>query len=185
MASDYLSKNMKVAIIVYSSESSQQIANVLKYLNVPYHLYLIDDDGSQDYDITHIILSGGPEHVYDKNSAKIPNWVMLSSLPVLGICYGAQLIAYSFGGSVTKLKTPELKVMVNITEVIHGQFNRKNVYMNRYDTVTVVPNNFKIIGVGPQNDIVNFTDFSRWHGIQYHPEKSGHEDYDVFRRFLK
>ena len=67
----------------------------------------IDPNFFTDRNIKGFILSGGPNSVYDENAPKLPSWILEKNLPILGICYGMQLIANLFEGSVEKAKYRE------------------------------------------------------------------------------
>jgi GMP synthase (glutamine-hydrolysing) len=132
---------------------------------------------------THIILSGGPKHVYDQNHYSMPQWVLDSDCPVLGICYGMQLIAKTFGGNVIRMPEKE-EGPVEVTEIINGVQSGHIRWMNRYDRVISVPGNFDITGVTDRDHIASFTDHRKWWAVQYHPESTKHGDITVLKRFL-
>lgn len=166
-----------VAIVMFGSESTRQIIFRLANLNIKYEIILPKDPEPKN--ITHIILSGSSIHVYDK--CEIPEWVIKSDKPVLGICYGMQAIAKTFGGTVIKMDQEE-KGPVYVSEIIDGVQTKYLRWMNHLDQVTKL-SIFDITGVS-EKGIVAFTDHKKWWGIQYHPENQKYCDLDVFRRFL-
>jgi GMP synthase (glutamine-hydrolysing) len=183
-----LSKMTVVALVVYGSKSATRISQVLDELNIHHYLVLPDEIPTIAY--THIILSGGPDHVYIKDE-HLPEWVINSSVPVLGICYGMQLIAYHFGGTVKAMASKE-KGYYNVCEIV--TINRsisqstKRRWMNRLDEVQTVPPQFHVTGINADDGIVAFTDHRKYWAVQYHPEhceKGVSADTSVFTRFLE
>jgi len=180
--------NVNVVVVAFGMKSTNKIARILNILNVRYRV--ICPGNIPTYEYTHIILSGGPKHVYESDYYRMPEWVKESSKPVLGICYGMQLIAHEFGGTVIRMKEKE-EGAVDVTEIIKS--NDYNIpiqetqarWMNRYDRVVFVPNIFDITGVTDKNHIASFTDHKKWWAVQYHPESRKHGDIKVFKRFLK
>ena len=170
-----------VALIVFGNDSSKLIGRLLKRLKIEYMLLFPHE--KPKILPTHIILSGGPGHVYDSNHLSIPEWILECNIPVLGICYGMQLIAHTFGGVVIKMNEKE-EGLIDVTEIIDNHQITNARWMNRYDQVLYLPNKFTITGVTNKNHIASFTDFKRWWAIQYHPESIKHGDPSVIRRFL-
>jgi GMP synthase (glutamine-hydrolysing) len=177
----YHRKKIVVAVVNFGDKSTKGISETLEELGIS-HIIVAPQEIPFWY--THIILSGGPKHVYASNYYKLPQWVIESKVPVLGICYGMQLIACSLGGNVVKMDTLEYGVKL-VTEMIDGMIVTKNRWMNRNDRVCTVPRNFRIIGVTTNNKhIAVITDNKKWWGTQYHPEAEGYRDYKLFMRFL-
>ena len=173
---------MYVIIINYGQLSTIQISHVLTKLNIKHKCLLPHEKPYKN--VTHIILSGGDHHVYEKKSYKLPKWIIASDKPVLGICYGMQLIASHFKGKVQKMKQPE-KGLVEVIEMVNDDIIKKKCWMNRLDHVTHLPLKFNIIGITYNNDIAAFTDHYKWWAIQYHPESSHATHEDVFIDFFK
>lgn len=177
--------NLFVIVINYGNTSSCKISNILNQLNINHLLY--DPGVMPTYQelnkLTHIILSGGPKHVYD-NQDQLPDWVIEINRPVLAICYGMQLVAHHFGGKVIRNKKE--KGIVYVTEIINGKIISKPRWMNRYDNVIIVPPQFTIIGITNNNDIAVFTDYKKWYCFQYHPEVSFYNyiDKTIFYNFF-
>lgn len=170
-----------VALVAFGRTSAEKISCSLNTLKIDYRIILPDE--TPNFQPTHIILSGGPKHVYEPDHYYLPKWIIDSNVPVLGICYGMQLIAHTFGGTVIRMSQKE-EGPVEVTEIINNNQSTYIRWMNRYDQVTAIPNIFDITGVTHNNHIASFTDHIRWWAIQYHPESSKHGDLGVFRRFL-
>lgn len=170
-----------VALVMFGKMSSKRIGYILNILGVNYKIVLPNE--IPDFEPTHIILSGGPKHVYENDHYPMPKWVLETQCPVLGICYGMQIIAHTFGGIVNKMVEVE-HGPVEITEIIDKYQMTYVRWMNRNDRVFLVPNIFDITAVTNQNHIAAFTDYKKWWAVQYHPESYKHGDINVFRRFL-
>ena len=96
----------KILIIDFGSQVTKLIARRVRDLGVFSEILTIKDlNKIKDYkQIKGIILSGGPSTVTKKNYLSIPKRIFLKKIPILGICYGLQLIAKLFGGSIKSLK---------------------------------------------------------------------------------
>src|SRR5947209_423876 len=96
---------MKESIIVldYGSQYNQLICRRIRELGV--YSELLPHDVSKkkiaELNAKGVILSGGPASVYDKQAPKLPKWLFEQDLPILGICYGMQLLSKALGGAVT------------------------------------------------------------------------------------
>ena len=123
-----------------------------------------------------IIISGGPESVNAKNTLKVDSKILNSEIPILGICYGMQLMAKHFKGSVNTSKKREFgHAEVNIDKsklfknvVRHGKLN---VWMSHGDKVNKLPKGFKKTASSANSPIAAFENHSiRKYGLQFHPE---------------
>lgn len=175
-------KRPLVALISFGKDSTKRITRALTRLNVDYRIILPHEVPL--FQPTHIILTGGPKHVYEPDHYPMPQWILNCQTPVLGVCYGMQLIAHTFKGTVVKMDIAE-QGPVEVTEMINGQQVTNIRWMNRFDQVVSVPPNFTITGVTNRNHIASFTDYKKWWAIQYHPEASKHGDLNIFRRFFR
>lgn len=174
-----------VAIVVYGQESSQNLCRLLNGLQIKFKLILPNEIplwGSSGGP-SHIILTGGPAHVYDPLAPSIPSWVLQSKAPVLGICYGMELIAQTFGGIVAKMEKAETG-LVEVTEIIDGVQSTLSRWMNRMDQVLAAPPTFVVTGVTSEGHIAAITDQARCWGVQYHPESPCDPNKEVLKRFL-
>lgn len=171
-----------IAVVAFGKNSVDRICYILNRLNIEYRIVLPDE--IPNFAPTHIILSGGPKHVYEEDAYIMPQWVLNAQCPVLGICYGMQLIAHTFGGLVGRMKNKE-EGPIEVTEIINSIQTTNIRWMNRYDQVMSVPNIFNVTGVTNMDHIAAFTDNNKWWAVQYHPEGIKYKDVSVFRRFLK
>jgi GMP synthase (glutamine-hydrolysing) len=174
--------NIFVIIVAFDSYSATNISRVLHRKDVEHRIVFPHEIPKMGY--SHIILSGSKKHVYDSNSYKMPEWVLFSSCPVLGICYGMQLIAHTFGGSVIAMEEQE-KGPVAVTEMVDGICSTHLKWMNRVDRVVSLPSKFDVTGITDNEHIAAFTDHVKWFAVQYHPEQLNYLDLETFDRFLK
>lgn len=178
--------NILVALVAFGDQSTKAIACYLYRMGINYKVVLPHETPA--FQPTHIILSGSPKHVYEADHYPLPNWVINCECPVLGICYGMQLIAQTFGGTVIRMTQLE-KGPVEVTELsmnhnlVHQTMHIR--WMNHYDEVIVIPEGFNVTAVTHKNQIAAFTDNKKWWGVQYHPEARKHGDPRVFKNFLK
>ena len=96
----------KILIVDFGSQYSQLIARRIRemevYCEIVHHSQVLKQISEEKDFITGVILSGGPESVYEENSPAVEKELFFAGLPVLGICYGMQLITHLFGGKVKK-----------------------------------------------------------------------------------
>lgn len=173
-----------VAILVFGDISTRRITRVLTQLDVDYRLVLPRE--TPDFRPTHIILSGSTHHVYEPDHYIMPEWVRTSPCPVLGVCYGMQLIAHTFGGTIVRMCDRE-RGAIQVTELLNDPTVKEVIkprWMNHRDLVTSLPSQFQVTAVTSNNHIAAFTDYQKWWAVQYHPESKNHGDSSIFQRFL-
>ena len=168
-----------ILIIDYGSQYTQLIARRLRELNVfcivyPYHkisIRLIDK-----LKPSGIILSGGPNSVLDRDAPKLNNFILKLSIPILGICYGLQLICSHLGGKIHKSKSREYGyALISIfkkSSLLTGLKKNKNqVWMSHGDHVVKIPNEFEITSKSNNNLISSIENKkNKIFGLQFHPE---------------
>jgi GMP synthase (glutamine-hydrolysing) len=137
-----------------------------------------------------IILSGGPKSVYAQNAPSVDSRLFVAGVPVLGICYGQQLMATALGGEVARTGASEFGRTTLYAEpssvLLRDQPPSQTVWMSHRDTVVRAPEGFRVIASTPQTPAAAFEDPDRGlFGVQYHPEVS-HTPYgqDVLKAFL-
>ena len=177
--------NNKILVCIIEYGTTKKIEKILNELNIEY--FTINPYDNPKIKPTHIILSGGPDHVYEINHRPLPKWVIDIDSKVLGICYGMQLIAHTFGGIVSRMKEKE-EGLYNVYEYIPklDNDNTKIIkrWFNRFDNVYKVPDNFTILGYSEKNFIISITDNIKYWGVQYHPEINKAKDITLFTHFL-
>ncbi len=168
-----------ILIIDYGSQYTQLIARRLRELNVfcivyPYHkisIKIIDKIKPSG-----IILSGGPNSVLDRKAPKLNNFILKLSIPILGICYGLQLICSHLGGKIHKSKSREygyaLISIIKKSSLFAGLKKNKNqVWMSHGDHVVKIPNEFEITSKSNNNVISSIENKqNKIFGLQFHPE---------------
>lgn len=122
-----------------------------------------------------IILTGGPNSVYDEKSPKAPQWLYTLGIPVLGICYGMQATAYALGGSVVSCKKSEYgEIACKVDEsslLFDGLDKAQTVLMSHTDRVDLVPNGFRITASTALCTAAAIEDEERGvYCTQFHPE---------------
>ena len=121
-----------------------------------------------------IILSGGPRSVYLPDSPRVEKWIFDLGVPVLGICYGHQLIAYLFGGKVESGYREYGRTKIRIVKrdsLFDDWEDEETVWMSHSDAVVELPREFEILAVSENNVIAAFKHRELpIYGVQFHPE---------------
>jgi len=122
-----------------------------------------------------LILSGGPLSVYEKNAPKCNRKILDLNIPVLGLCYGHQLIAYICGGNVKPSKKKEFGVTYAIIDkplgVLKELGKREKVWMSHSDTVFALPKEFEVLAHTENSPVAAFKHKEKpVYGLQWHPE---------------
>ncbi|MDR0977365.1 MAG: glutamine-hydrolyzing GMP synthase [Prevotellaceae bacterium] len=172
----------KIIILDFGSQTTQLIGRRIRELNIyceilPYNKFPHDDDS-----IRGVILSGSPFSVYDAGAFKIDWQPLRGKYPILGICYGAQYMAYTAGGRVEPAGSREygrahLQQFDADNTLFHGVRTGTQVWMSHGDTITAVPDNFRAIAATDKVKIAAYQLEGEpvW-GVQFHPEVYHTED---------
>ena len=172
-----MKSNELILILDFGGQYNQLIARRVRECNVysevvPYDISL---EKIKEKNPKGIIFAGGPASVYSEDSPKCAEGIFELGIPVLGICYGMQLMSYTLGGKVTSPNTREYgETAVNIdnTSLLFEGFSDKNIFlMSHTDYVEEVPVGFKKIGFTPvcPNAAMENAE-KKLYGIQFHPE---------------
>ena len=164
-----------VVVLDFGSQYSQLIARRVREAGV-YSVLLPWDTDWEEVSRLHpkgVILSGGPASVYDREAPSLPAWVLSQDAPVLGICYGMQLIASALDGGVESAARREYgPATVELTQpspIFQGLPASLDVWMSHGDHVTRVPTGYIEIARSNNAPIAGMSDGRRF-GIQFHPE---------------
>ena len=188
-----MKKRLRVLVVDFGGQYAHLIARRCRELGVyseivePEHVLEELERG----DVGGVIFSGGPVSISDPNAPTIdPKPILERGIPILGICYGHQLIAHLLGGKVEKGLKGEYGIStltVNEEDLIfYGTPRQQEVWMSHKDQVTSLPKNFKILASTPYSQIAAYKCLdSPIYGLQFHPEVR-HTKYGkkILRNFL-
>jgi len=164
----------KVVIIDFGSQYTHLIARNIRRLNVYSEIMQPDITFKDIGDAKGIILSGGPDCVLSDKSPKIDIDVLNYGVPVLGICYGHQLISHMCGGKLEKGDVREYgfaKINMERNPLFEGLSNEEVVWMSHGDHVKDLPEGFVSIGRTETCDNAAIYDEEKnFFGLQFHPE---------------
>ena len=166
----------KIIILDFGSQTTQLIGRRIRELNtyceiVPYNKFPFDDNT-----VKGVILSGSPFSVNDATAFKPDISQIRGKYPVLGICYGAQYLAYTSGGKVEKSDSREygrahLTKIKSGVALFDGITEGTQVWMSHGDSITVVPENFEIVASTADVSAAAYkiAGEETW-AVQFHPE---------------
>jgi len=192
-----LSSNLsKILIIDFGSQFTQLIARRIREFGVFSEIIShkkIDSSKIITENIGGVILSGGPLNVYENDKFNFDKKILKLGVPVLGICFGHQVLSKELGGRVKKSKHREFG-LASITKVSNSTltknfFNKKNasnVWMSHADQVSKMPKKFKIIA-STKNSKLTIIENSKdnFYGVQFHPEVTHtHKGKVLLRNFI-
>lgn len=168
----------KIAVFDFGGQYAHLIARRVREYGFTAQIIAPEHSAHQlDRDINGIILSGGARSVYKKRAPTISQKILNSGLPVLGICYGHQLLAHLSGGTVKKGKSGEYGLarlgIVGSSELFRQLPENLKVWMNHRDAVTVLPKGF--VQLARTSSIPNAAfghQSKKLYGVQFHPEVS-------------
>lgn len=175
--------NETILILDFGSQYTQLIARRIRELNVysEIHPNNFPYEKIKEINPVGIILSGGPMSVYEDDSLTIDKRIFDLGVPVLGVCYGIQLIAKTFGGKVEPASDREYgKTVFNIKTnsiLFEGVSLNSTVWMSHGDIITEAPDNFKVTGYTDNSPIASFEYLDKKiFGLQFHPEVAHTEE---------
>lgn len=183
----------KILILDFGSQYNQLIARRVREIGVycevkPFSITL---EQIKAFDPIAVILSGGPSSVYDEKSPKIDKEVFSLGIPILGICYGAQLMAYTLGGKVVPADSNDTETSAQTSTGTNREYGRTDTYfdtnsslfgnisghsitwMSHGDIVQAIPEGFKATAHSDGCPFAAFEDASKnFYAVQFHPEVS-------------
>ena len=150
--------HQKIIILDFGSQTTQLIGRRVRELDtfceiLPYNKFPVGDES-----VIGVILSGSPFSVHDPEAFSVDLTQFVGRVPVLGICYGAQLISHTLGGRVEKADSREygrahLETVDTANPLFEGFEQHSQVWMSHGDTITALPDGFQVIG--STKDVVN------------------------------
>jgi GMP synthase (glutamine-hydrolysing) len=169
----------RILILDYGSQYTQLIARRVREAHVyceihPFHLGL---EAVRAFQPKGIILSGGPSSVYEKDAPLNPPELFRLGIPILGICYGMQLMTHLLGGKVAGSRKREFgrsELFIDDERDLFAGLNGGNaiqVWMSHGDRIEVPPGGFQVIAHSPNSPVaaIRHPDL-RLYGVQFHPE---------------
>ena len=165
----------QILILDFGSQYTQLIARRVRELNVYCEIHPYNHIPAITTSIKGVILSGSPCSVRDAGSPDV-DLTLFGNIPVLGVCYGAQLIAHKSGGSVLPSHMREYGRAKLTTVDHHNELLKEisldsQVWMSHADTIASIPEAFEIIASTPSVKVAAFKKKGeRLYGIQFHPE---------------
>ncbi len=171
----------KLLIIDFGSQVTQLIARRLRELNVYCEIHpfqKITENFLKDFSPRAIILSGGPASVIDEGSPRPPSAVFEMGVPVLGICYGQQVMMHCLGGKVERGHGTAEFGRAYVSQksslpLLDGWFSEgdEQVWMSHGDHVSAIAPGFEVFGTSPNAPFAITADQSReFYAVQFHPE---------------
>ena len=187
-----MKKNEVVLILDFGGQYNQLIARRVRECNVYSEVvpFDISIEKIKEKNPKGIIFTGGPASVFGEDSPRCDKEIFELGIPILGICYGMQLMTYILGGNVAKANKREYgttEVQIDNTSSLFQGFEEKNGFlMSHTDFVEVLPDGFKNIGHTSScpNAAMENAD-KKLYGIQFHPEVNNSiNGTQVIRNFL-
>lgn len=165
----------QITVLDAGGQYCHLIARKVRDLGVYAEVAASDTPATQLAGRKGIIISGGPASVYDSTSPTIDPAVLSARIPVLGICYGQQLMAHLLGGRVEKGEKGEYGFAsmdpIKTDSILAGVSGRQQVWMSHRDQVTMPPDGFEILASTPTCNVSAIADTARGlYAVQFHPE---------------
>ena len=171
-----MARTEKIVVLDFGGQYNQLIARRVRESGVYCEIlnYAVPIDQWRDASLKGVILTGGPNSVYAEGAPRLGNEIFELGVPVLGICYGMQLINYLCGGKVESAEVSEYGHTMLHTEdtaLFHSVGRETAVFMNHTDRVSVLPEGFTADASTANCPIAAFSDVTRGiYGVQFHPE---------------
>ncbi len=185
--------NSKILVLDFGSQTTQLIARRIRELGVYSEIRpcFVSLKEIKDFSPSGIIFSGGPSSVYDNSAPKVDPEIFKLNIPILGICYGAQLISYILGGTVERSEKREYGLayieILEENEIFKGlgKGNKYKVWMSHSDRIEKLPEGFYILAKTQHSPFAAIAHKKKIYGVQFHPEVVHTEiGKDVFKNFL-
>ena len=179
-----------IAVLDFGSQYSHLIVRRIRELAVYAELLPPETSAEKLAHYAAIVLSGGPQNLSESSALKADPPVYTLGIPVLGVCYGMQLMAHQLGGKVkagNKREYGPAGITISKSNLFVGLKHNQMTWMSHGDQVVKIPNGFKVTGKSGACPIVAIEDAERrLYGIQFHPEvKHTPSGMKVIENFLK
>lgn len=180
----------KVLILDFGSQFTQLIARRIREQNVYCEIQPFNKPIEWDDSLKGIIFSGGPSSVYAPDAPTLSIKELVGKVPILGICYGAQLISYQLGGKVENSASREFGRAKLLTKgkspLLNGIEDGSQIWMSHGDTITQLPTGFELVATTESIPTACFqNEADKVFALQFHPEVTHTlEGAAIFRNFL-
>ncbi|MBP3039346.1 glutamine-hydrolyzing GMP synthase [Bacillaceae bacterium Marseille-Q3522] len=185
-------KHEMIIVLDFGSQYNQLITRRIREIGVysELHPHTITAEEIKQKNVKGIIFSGGPNSVYDDNAYDCDKEIFTLGIPILGICYGMQLMTKYFSGKVERAKHREYGKAILQVEHANALFTdlptEQTVWMSHGDLVTEAPSGFSIDGTNPSCPIAAISnEAEKMYAVQFHPEVR-HSVYgnDILKNFV-
>lgn len=192
LANTDLSNFDKIIVLDFGSQYNQLITRRIREFGVYSELlsHKITAEEIKQINPKGIIFSGGPNSVYDDDAFRVDPEIYQLGIPILGICYGMQLMAYNLGGRIESADNREYgHADINVTDdqaaLFKGLPATQTVWMSHGDLVREVPAGFKTVATSANCPIASMADDDRkFYGVQFHAEvRNTQYGNDILRHF--
>ncbi|MSQ07740.1 MAG: glutamine-hydrolyzing GMP synthase [Dehalococcoidia bacterium] len=181
-----------ILILDFGSQYSRLIARRVREANVYCEIipHTAGPATLRSQNVMGIILSGGPASVYEAGAPQAPGWVFDAGVPVLGICYGMQLLAHQLGGKVAPGAAREYGfATINKQEgdnpLLSGLDSAVPVWMSHGDRIDIMPPGFRALAHSENSPVAVMGNGRGLYGIQFHPEVAHTpQGAEIIRNFL-
>lgn len=166
----------RIIVLDFGGQYNQLIARRVRDLHVYSEVlpFTTPLEKLKDPDILGLIFTGGPNSVYEPSSPHVDQGIFALGKPILGICYGAQLIAYQNGGKVESISEREYgrkQIRVVPSILFKGLDEEQEVFMSHGDQIVSLPSSFHVTSSSNTCPIASYEDEAKGlYGVQFHPE---------------
>lgn len=181
----------KILILDFGGQYKQLIARRVREANVycEVHDFEMTIEEIKDFNPKGIIFTGGPNSVYEEGSPQLNKEIFELGVPILGICYGCQLMMHSLGGEVIRAEREYGEAILNISKdskILNDVKETSTVWMSHTDRVEHLAPGFEIIGSTKDCKAAALHNEEKsFYGVQFHPEVLHSEDgFKIIKNFL-
>ena len=166
-----------IAVLDFGSQYTHLITRRIRELGVKAEIFEHDVDPKtlRENNVEGIILSGGPATVFEKDAPILNKDILKMGKPILGICYGHQLLAHLFGGEVKSSKSREYgEEIIEIRKngiLLNNLTKKEQVWFSHGDTVNKLPKGFEVLATTKSAPVAAYCNLNKnIFGVQFHPE---------------
>jgi len=165
----------KIAVLDFGGQYTHLIANRVRRLGVYSEIFPCDTPASALVEFKGCVLSGGPHSVLDEESPRFDPSLITLEIPILGLCYGHQLLAQTLGGKICRGEVREYgRAVMSVkkeADILDGLDRDEQIWMSHGDSVEQLPDGFEVLGSTEDCATAAIGDSDRhWYGLQFHPE---------------